>query len=386
MTTIKLAAHDQHLILLSQSVIASGDRNSVRLSVVTDAAWKGYTVTAAFFRDGERHLVLDVPLDTTGACAVPRQMLTEPCTLNIGIWGKNTDDQYKTSSLVRYRVVEGAPIEEGATLVNAADATASESTVLAGETFYAGNGATARTGNIRTYEEGDPVYLTPYVESDPTVPAWAKTLKKPTYTPAEVGAAPAGFGLGEYAKPLTSDVDLNTCLKGGWYSWRDSIPINAPDPWCMMEVIPFGSSEACLQRAYCIVFGQENLIRQRFMRGWGTWTEWEWVNPPMLLGVEYRTTERWLGKPVYAKAVDFGALPNNSTKNIKSIPALSTVVEISGTIFYESSSGAIVVQNVEKNGGISEVYISCDEGSVWIATNKDMTKYTAHVFIKYTKN
>ena len=31
----------------------------------------------------------------------------------------------------------------------------------------------------------------------------------------------------------------------------------------------------------------------------------EWLNPPMLLGVEYRTTERYLGKPVYVKAVNF---------------------------------------------------------------------------------
>jgi hypothetical protein len=29
----------------------------------------------------------------------------------------------------------------------------------------------------------------------------------------------------------------------------------------------------------------------------------EWYNPPMELDTEYRTTERWLGKPVYTKAV-----------------------------------------------------------------------------------
>lgn len=28
---------------------------------------------------------------------------------------------------------------------------------------------------------------------------------------------------------------------------------------------------------------------------------WEWVNPPMVVGVEYRTTERYLSKPVYKK-------------------------------------------------------------------------------------
>lgn len=34
----------------------------------------------------------------------------------------------------------------------------------------------------------------------------------------------------------------------------------------------------------------------------------EYLNPPMELGVEYRTTERYLGKPVYAKAVDCGQI------------------------------------------------------------------------------
>lgn len=49
----------------------------------------------------------------------------------------------------------------------------------------------------------------------------------------------------------------------------------------------------------------------------GVWGAWEWVNPPMMLGVEYRTTERYLGKPVYVKAVDCGNLPApGSTKNV----------------------------------------------------------------------
>lgn len=31
----------------------------------------------------------------------------------------------------------------------------------------------------------------------------------------------------------------------------------------------------------------------------GVWQPWEWVNPPMVPGVEYRTTKRHNGKPVY---------------------------------------------------------------------------------------
>ena len=40
----------------------------------------------------------------------------------------------------------------------------------------------------------------------------------------------------------------------------------------------------------------------------GQWDPLEYINPDMQLGVEYRTTERYLGKPVYVKAIDFGAV------------------------------------------------------------------------------
>lgn len=42
----------------------------------------------------------------------------------------------------------------------------------------------------------------------------------------------------------------------------------------------------------------------------------EYLNPPLVLGVEYRTTERYLGKPVYVKAVNLGALPNATIKTV----------------------------------------------------------------------
>lgn len=36
---------------------------------------------------------------------------------------------------------------------------------------------------------------------------------------------------------------------------------------------------------------------------------YEYANPPMQLGVEYRTTERYLGKPVYKRTENIGAMP-----------------------------------------------------------------------------
>jgi hypothetical protein len=90
--------------------------------------------------------------------------------------------------MVKYRVAEGTPIEAGVTLIAVSDGTADEDQVLAGATFYAGDTA-KKTGNIATFEDGEQVYLPPFAESDPTVPAWAKKEKPPT--PAEIGAAPA---------------------------------------------------------------------------------------------------------------------------------------------------------------------------------------------------
>lgn len=46
------------------------------------------------------------------------------------------------------------------------------------------------------------------------------------------------------------------------------------------------------------------------------WYPWEWVNPPMLFGTEYRTTERYMGKPVYVKMVNLGEGTNGKTVNV----------------------------------------------------------------------
>lgn len=42
----------------------------------------------------------------------------------------------------------------------------------------------------------------------------------------------------------------------------------------------------------------------------------EWLNPPMQLGVEYRTTERYDGKPVYVLCVNLGDIPADGAVEI----------------------------------------------------------------------
>ena len=152
MTTLKLVTYDQRLMLVSLPVLASGDKHSVKVCVKLDRHWDGYDIKTTFYRDGERNFVLDVPLEN-GECMVPPEMLTCPCMLNIGIYGEDANGKYKTSSIVQYPVVRGAPIEEGVKLVDVRGATATPDMVLRGKTFYAG-APNKQVGTIETYEDG----------------------------------------------------------------------------------------------------------------------------------------------------------------------------------------------------------------------------------------
>lgn len=111
----------------------------------------------------------------------------------------------------------------------------------------------------------------------------------------------------------------------------------------------------------------------------GGWKPWEWVNPPMILGVEYRTTERYLGKPVYVKAVDFGALPNASYKFVGVVTGAS-IIRASGL----ASNGKTLPGSI--GASQSEQVLCMGSGnSVQIITYADASSLTATVTAWYTK-
>lgn len=121
----------------------------------------------------------------------------------------------------------------------------------------------------------------------------------------DTGKAPAGFGLGEVtAKDLS---DANRAVESGYYQCSQNVP--APGWWyvhCISQ-----NNESKTQYAFSVEAASgitRGTVCKRYMNA-GTWGEWEYINPPMRLGVEYRTTERYLGKPVYVKLVNCGILP-----------------------------------------------------------------------------
>lgn len=119
-----------------------------------------------------------------------------------------------------------------------------------------------------------------------------------------IDAAPGGFGLGTRTVVSVSGgrdandlsgcgffcVDQNAPTSDWWYGYQIEYNVG-------YKYQRFGRTDSF-----------EIVERKQINNVWG---DWEYLNPPMNLGVEYRTTERYLGKPVYAKLVDCGQIADN---------------------------------------------------------------------------
>lgn len=110
----------------------------------------------------------------------------------------------------------------------------------------------------------------------------------------------------------------------------------------------------------------------------------EYQNPPMLLGVEYKTMERYLGKPVYVKTVDCGTPQTNTT--------WATPHGISGVknfISATAQSGVYIANGIFKGSeGLDgdSMTIATDPTNIHISTyGYWATSEHAIALLKYTK-
>lgn len=192
---------------------------------------------------------------------------------------------------------------------------------------------------------------------------------------SNINAAPGGFGLGAISQTVT---DFDTAKLNGWY-YGATGTAHAPDSeydW-NVRVTNLHNADVCIQDAYTLTNVNTYLHRRRlvYVNTATANNPWEWVNPPLALGVEYRTTERYLGKPVYCKLVDFGALPNKTSKDV--IIASSISAAVSADVIGTAGS---LLTNYD---GITS--ISCSPGAVRIATSVDMSDTSVYCLCKYTK-
>lgn len=199
-------------------------------------------------------------------------------------------------------------------------------------------------------------------------------------TAAEVGAAPAGYGLGK-AERITTD-KLDSTITPGFYDISATMTVNntTANYWYLFVFSYGAGTNYCTQTI--INCSANQLKQERYYRS-GEWTDWAYVNPPMELGVEYRTTEKYNGKPVYVKAVDMGALPNTALKN--AAHNISNATIISYEIYV--NNGTIVQQFpfITSSGTVAgKAHIT--SVNVGINTFSDISAYSGTAFIKYIKN
>ena len=224
----------------------------------------------------------------------------------------------------------------------------------------------------------------------------------------QIGAAPAGYGYGGApillsSTLLRSDVELEAVLEpifseiaafGTKLIQFVGYPDNSDYSW--FGILSKSSNN------YGSLFAHSAYNKGQMMskaKVGGTWQPTEWENPPMVLGVEYRTTERRNGKAVYRKALALGTLPVSTRSHYRwYIDKNATIIDVTMHAERRVTEGTTTNQDEQYNGNvfiepadntIMATATPWTNGNDWymdIRTSKDLT-YLVNTWgeMRYTK-
>lgn len=202
-----------------------------------------------------------------------------------------------------------------------------------------------------------------------------------------IGAAPDGFGLGNIGKLLTPEDNLDEVKTNGWYRWGRKAPPQGTLPSVIGQSMDatlirvWGNGAVCYQESINITdeTGHGCLCARTIYAS--TIYPWEWVNPPMQTGAEYRTTQRFWGKPVYYKIVDCGQIADN--KQVE-----HGVANMRDCIFCQGLRGAMPMPSISNND-LSDpwsYYVAdVNRTKITLACGTSAAGGNCHVMLKYTK-
>lgn len=212
--------------------------------------------------------------------------------------------------------------------------------------------------------------------------AQSLTAAQKSQARSNIGAAPEKLGIGDIlGTMLTANNNLNDNRANGLYQWAESTPANSPlGQYCQMWVYRWGTFQADVVWAA----GNPTTRVIRVHSADNSEVTEVWENPPMQVGTEYRTTERYRGKAVYCKVLDCGALPNNTYKEIATGLTGGSPLAAYGTTLNPSSGVARALPvGYPSNSPIS---LTFEIDTLYISTNTDLSAYTnTFVVLKYIK-
>lgn len=268
----------------------------------------------------------------------------------------------------------------------------SENKVLKGINFPGLEGTYYVPEAIAVEDENGYIEIQSYVSDTVEIENLDTTLTKEGFA-ADANAvgealsakAPAGYGLGRQTglTEITTLAQMDGTANCGWY-----------------QVSLSGETIGGMHVGTLRVDASPHVIRQTFygyparltpetivlVRVWnaslGTWSEWEYVNPPMFIGVEYRTTERWQGKAVYTKLVHIGTLP--AAGNVATCAHGASATNILRCTASTSEGATIPTWFTDKYYG----EIGADKNSVFVTAgpSSDYNTITCDAQIWYTKD
>ena len=201
--------------------------------------------------------------------------------------------------------------------------------------------------------------------------------------------APSGYGYGggvpyvtvsDYQDEASYNTALDDLLSGMPAGVAKQIRIPYIDGTTMLGTV-FNHYDG-YATVVCYGYGSFGFIARKTKYN-SIWSNWEWVNPPMQVGVEYRTTERWQGNPVYVKLIDAGTLPNSSTKYVESaiVNGITKVVDVKLNMY----SGSGMAQRTNDSRIIVTVNVESPYAWLEITANENFSTYTGQVVVKYIK-
>lgn len=209
--------------------------------------------------------------------------------------------------------------------------------------------------------------------------------------------APAGYGYGGEIPNLitaSSDQELNTKLDGllaGMpnFSARN-VRITHNGNQIVNGVFGMGGQGTLYgtlykhSNDYAILSVYSYLGSQFSMTKNSKWGEVEWVNPVVKMGGEYRTTEKYNGKPIYTSMIDGGKCPASTTRTVRHNFKIDQIIKQSGWINYFGVVLPYFDPDRPEDKLVAET--TANKTVVSIKTNTDAwTAYNWFVQIWYTK-
>jgi hypothetical protein len=205
-------------------------------------------------------------------------------------------------------------------------------------------------------------------------------------TAEQVGAAPAGFGYGDTLinlkttgddesgslfevklEELLAEMSANTARQVSFYSH----PYFSGYPG-------IGTLAKFDNQSTAAFYGLDS-VGNRFQKVKinHVWGALEWVNPPMELGVEYRTTERYMGKPVYVQELQMTNLPTTVNGEVRETYSDTSVEPIAYGGYLPTFGCALPW------GGIADIKANATQ--MVFVSERDGMSGDAYVWVKYVK-